>query len=640
MPNGLIFARGAAMNATARRLWRLARQTRAGWWQGGWWWVAYKGLLELARHLQGQGQAAPVPVEEDYARWLITNAQPSGEERLQLRQALARLPKPPLISVVMATHETPREWLCRAIESVLAQSYAHWQLCIADDGSRQPEVTETLRAYAALDDRIRLELRAHNGGIAAALNSALALAEGELVLFLDHNDELAREALALFGLAAARHPAAQLFYADEDKLDAQGQRREPYFKPDWNYFLLLGQNYICHPLAMRRALLQELGGFRVGFDGAQDHDLLLRASERLTAAQIVHIPQVLYHWRMLPGSTAQAVSEKPAGWEGGRRAIREHLARRGIAAVVEAAPEASIYYRVRWPLPVALPKVSILIPTRDGGEMLAGCLRSLRTQTTYGNYEVIVIDNGSREADTLALLQAEEAAGRLRVLRIDEPFNFSRLNNRAVEAAQGEFIVLMNDDIEIITPGWLEEMLGPAQLPEVGCVGARLWYPDERMQHGGCIFALGIAGHAHRFLPRGEVGYHYRAVLQQEFAALTGACLLVRKSLFARIGGLDETLAVAFNDIDFCLRLGQKGYRHVWTPYAEMIHHESATRGQEDAPEKKQRFAREIALMQARWGLPHRRDPASNRNLSGDREDFSLAFPPPPWLPGEMLTDA
>ena len=607
----------AAMKRYIAHAWSWARRGQSVWRQGGWRLLARKGLRRALRCLEVSDQQAAQP--KDYASWLISNAHPHGEESLRLRLALAGYRPPLRISLLMALNETTAETLCSAIEALLVQSYADWQLSIVDDESVASDLVEIARRYASLDDRI-VVLPAKSGMV---INEALAQCTSELVMWLTPAGRLAPQALALFALAAHRHPGARLFYADEDELDEQGRRCAPCFKPDWNPFLLLTGNYIGQPFALRRTLALELGGLREGFSSVAHYDLLLRAAESLMAGQVVHIPQILYH----------GLGNRGADVAAGQHALIEHLARRKIGATVEAAPEVPCRFRILWHLPATPPRVSVLIPTRDGGDMLRRCLARLFDRTRYPNFEVIVIDNGSRDAQTLALLREHEAIGKLRVLRIEEPFNFSRLNNAAVREASGEFVVLLNDDIEIVTPQWLSEMLGPALLPEVGAVGARLWYPDGRLQHGGVIFVLGVAGHAHRFLPKGKTGYCDRAVLLQNFAAVTGACLLVRKSVYLDVGGLDETLTVAFNDIDFCLRLGERGLWNVWTPYAEMVHHESASRGQEDTPEKRARFHREIEIMQARWGLPARPDPASNPNLATDAEDFSLAFPPPPWLP-------
>jgi GT2 family glycosyltransferase len=528
----------------------------------------------------------------------------------------------------MPVYDTPEALLREAIDSVLAQDYPHWELCIADDASSAAHVRELLERYRQADARIRVAYRGRTGNIAAATNCALAQATGEYVAFLDHDDRLHPLALHYVAEAIARNPLAGLVYSDEDKLDAQGRRYEPYFKCDFNYELLLAYNLVNHLAAYRRDLIEELGGLREGYDGAQDYDLALRAVERLPERAIVHVPKVLYHWRAAQGSTAASASNKPHAPDAGRRAVAEHLARRGVGARVTPAPELPHWNRVRFALPQPAPRVSIVIPTRDRADLLAPCLASIFARSSYPSYEIIVVDNGSREEATRKLLAAQPRE-RVRVIRDDSPFNYSALNNAGVRAAAGEFVCLLNNDIEIISEDWIEELVSFAAQPHVGAVGARLWYSDGRLQHGGVILGLGsVAEHAHRFLKKNQAGYFGRAALHQSFSAVTAACLLVRKAIYEAVGGFDEGLAVTFNDIDFCLRVRQAGYRNVWTPYAEMIHHESATRGIDDDAEKRARAMRELQILERRWAAVLGADPAYSPNLTAERFDFSLAWPP------------
>jgi GT2 family glycosyltransferase len=534
----------------------------------------------------------------------------------------------PLFSVVMPVFNPSPIWLEAAIESVLAQTYPRWELCIADDSSTNPEVRALLERFSQQDPRIRVIFREANGHIAAASNTALAEATGDFVALLDHDDELSSHALACVAEAISRNPGVALLYSDEDKIDENGQRYDPYFKCDFNYELFLAQNMISHLGVYRKAVVDAVGGFREGFEGSQDYDLALRVLEHSGAQNIVHIPRVLYHWRATPGSTARDSGEKAYSVTAARRSVQEHLTRSGRGGLVSPAPMAPMHHRVRYALPDVLPLVSIVIPTRDRADLLSVCLESLFSVTHYPNYEVIVIDNGSSEAATHDLF-ARLPQDRARVIRDEAPFNFSRLNNLAANAAQGAVIVLMNNDIQVTTPDWIEEMLSFALQPDIGCVGAKLWYPDRRLQHGGVITGIGgVAGHAHKFLPDGHPGYFNRAVLHQSFSAVTAACLMVRRAVWDQVGGLDESLTVAFNDVDLCLRIREAGYRNVWTPYAEMIHHESASRGMEDTPERIARFETEIQFMKARWADKLLRDPAYNPNLTLDLEDFGLAWPP------------
>ena len=572
-----------------------------------------------------RGQADLV---RSYSSWVAAYDMLGDKELADLRRQLEVLEAKPLISLVMPVYNPQADDLQRAIASVQAQVYPHWELCICDDASPGTQTRLLLEALAREDSRIRLAFHVENRHISRATNTAIGLVQGEYIAFLDHDDELRPHALLCAVQMFVKYPELKVLYSDEDKIDQFGTRFDPYFKPNFNLGLLRSHNYMCHFAVYHRNLIDQLKGLRPGFEGAQDYDLALRAVDAVGPHAIGHVPKVLYHWRTATGSTASGHGNKNYAFEAGRRALSEHLQRRGISGQVEEASEASGMYRIRWQLPDTAPLVSIIIPTRNGHDILRQCLDSLM-QTRYSHYEVIVVDNGSDDPAVLGLLSQREQIGQIKVLRDDSPFNFSALNNRAVhEVARGEFVLLMNNDIEITHPEWLDEMVGPAMEPGVGCVGARLWYPDGRLQHAGVILVCGVAGHAHKLLSRGQHGYMGRAVLAQDFVAVTAACLLVRKSIFNEVNGLDPSLAVAFNDVDFCLRVYQAGYRNHWTPYAELIHHESVSRGYEDTPEKQRRFKGEINILQSRWAALLRNDPCYNPNLTADAEDFSLAWPP------------
>jgi O-antigen biosynthesis protein len=447
---------------------------------------------------------------------------------------------------------------------------------------------------------------AARGRIAIAVDASAGLPDAEYVAFVEQGDSLHALALATMEQAIDRHPGAGLLYSDEDRIDDGGRRFAPYFKCAFNYELLLAQDMIGGLAVYRRALMEEIGPV----SGA--HDRALRAIERLRPEEVVHVPHVLYHR-----------SAEPARAD--RAAVAAHLERRGVRAAVQAAPGVPGMARVRFALPQPAPVVTVIVATRDRAALLARCLAAV-ARSTYRERELIIVDNGSRAADALALIDAQARAG-ARVLREPGPFNFARLNNLAVRAARGEFVCLLNNDVEMLAPGWLEEMVSFALQQGVGAVGARLWYPDGGLQHGGVI--PGLAGdHAHRHLPRGEPGYFGRAAVHQSFSALTGACLLVRKSIYEAAGGMDERLAVSYNDIDFCLRVRAGGYRNVWTPYAQGVHAESASRPRRRTAEEELALANEAALFEQRWGAALRDDPASSPNLSLDRPDFSLAWPP------------
>lgn len=533
----------------------------------------------------------------------------------------------PLISVVMPTYETDASYLAQVIASVQAQHYPHWELCIADDASPTARVREDLRAQAARDARIRLVERAENGHISAASNAALALASGEFVALLDHDDILHPMALYWVARAIREHPDAGLVYTDEDKIDDTGRRHTPVFKAGFNPDLLLGQNAISHLGVYRTSLVRALGGFRLGLEGSQDWDLALRVTEQLAPGQVVHVPLVLYHWREHPASTASSQSAKPYTVTSAERAVREHLARLQIDAKVDVAPEIPTMLRVRHGLPSPAPSVEILIPTRDRANLLRRCIDSIARLTTYPGYAVCLIDNGTTEPQALSLLDEYARRPGFRVLRDDRPFNYAALNNAAASTSGADYLCLLNNDIEVITPEWLDELVSRACQPGVGCVGARLWYPDDRLQHGGVVLGIaGVANHAHHGFRRGELGYLGWMCLAREMSAVTGACLVVARRTYVQVGGLDESLAIAFNDIDFCLKVRQAGLRNVWTPFAELYHHESASRGAEASADQVRRLAQEAATMMARWGALIRSDPNYSPHLT--RIDGSYAIAP------------
>lgn len=571
----------------------------------------------------------PSCVDDAYIAWAREHDTPTAADLVALRESSRLFAVAPTISVVMPVFNTPPRLLEEAIRSILDQSYERWELCIADDASTLPHVRTMLERHAAADPRIKVRFRTSSGNISRASNTALEMATGEFVALLDHDDILPPQALHWVVEAVNRHPDAALIYSDEDKLDADGRRRDPYFKCDFNHELLLAQNMISHLGVYRRDLIVELGGFRSEYDGSQDHDLALRFVAAVPRSRIVHVPRVLYHWRAVPGSTAVSVEAKPHCLDASRRAVAAHLLQVGRGGTVEPAPEAPVFHRVRHPLPADRPLASIVICTRDHGEMLRAAVDSILKRSTYGRYDITIVDNGSRERATLRTLEYLAGHDRITVIRHDCPFNYSRLNNLAVATTRGDLVCLLNNDVEVISPGWLEEMISLAIVPDVGVVGARLWYPDDTLQHGGVIIGVsGLAGHAHPRLPRGHAGHGGRAVLQQELAAVTGACLVVRRSVFDEVGGLDEGLAVAFNDIDFCLRVRAAGYRNVWTPYAELMHRESASRGAEDTAAKRVRLFDEARYMRARWGDALDWDPHYSPHFSTHAADFTLPAAP------------
>lgn len=564
----------------------------------------------------------------NYSEWLRRYDTITDEKRASMRTSMAKFPHIPLISVVMPTYNPNPAWLIEAIESVRSQIYPHWELCIADDASTDKAIHAILEGYAKEDARIKVAFREKNGHISAATNTAIELVNGTWMALLDHDDLLSEHALFWVAQQIVTNSEVGLIYSDEDKLDQSGRRYDPYFKPDWNPDLFLSHNMICHLSVYRIDLVKSVGGFRKDYEGAQDYDLALRCTEQLTPQQIVHISRVLYHWRSHPGSTALAGSEKNYALLAGERALNDHFDRAQITA--KAALLNFGMYRAKYAISAPAPLVSLIIPTRNGLTLLKQCIESILVKTTYKNYEILIVNNNSDDPNTLAYFTSLAKYKRIRVIHDDRAFNFSALNNAAVKQARGEYIGLINNDIEVISPTWLHEMVSLAIQPGVGAVGARLWYPDDTLQHGGCITGIGgVAGHSHKHLSRGHFGYFARAQLIQTLSVVTAACLVVKKSIYQEVGGLDEVnLTVAFNDVDFCLRVREAGYRNIWTPYAELYHHESATRGHEDTPEKELRFENEALYMKTRWGNSLMHDPAYSPNLTLNHEDFSLAWPP------------
>ncbi len=563
--------------------------------------------------------------EESYDEWIIRVEQPSlpsaeEVERLHARDGC------PLISVLMPTFNSDCELLEAAIESVVQQSYGHWQLCISDGGSSDPEVLDLLSRFAARDDRIRVTFQSEPAAIAENTNFALALAEGDYCVFLDHDDLLAPHAMYEFASVLTDQKGLKLVYSDEDKIDENGSRSEPHFKPDWNPDLLLSQNYICHLVAIRRDLLLSCGGCRSGYQGAQDHDLLLRVTHAISADEVYHIPKVLYHWRAIDGSTAASAAAKDYSTNSGVAAIQDYVDQVDERATVEPGKYPNTY-RVVWGIPDEAPLVSIIIPTRDRCDILSQCIDSVIARTDYPNYEIIVVDNESVEPATLEYLKRIETDEKIRVLPHRGVFNYSAINNRAVREARGSVITLMNNDIEVINRDWLREMVSHAIRPGIGCVGAKLLYRNNQVQHGGVILGIGgVAGHAHKYFDADAAGYFSRLHLTQNLSAVTAACLTVRKHTYLSVGGLnDSDLKVAFNDVDFCLKVAALGFKNVWTPYALLYHHESISRGHDNTPEKKNRFINEAVYMQDRWGKQLMQDPAYNCNLTLAHEDFSMA---------------
>jgi GT2 family glycosyltransferase len=560
-----------------------------------------------------------------YERWMLAHRfRPA--DRLRLRDMIAVLPLRPTFSVLMPVYETPEKYLREAIESVIAQVYPDWELCIADDASKEPHVRAILEEYAEYDARIKVVFREKNGHIAATSNSAFALATGEFVALLDHDDVLSPDALFENALAVNRQPDIDVIYSDEDKIDEEGQRSLPYFKPDWAPDSLLSRNYISHLGVYRRSLVEEVGRFRLGFEGSQDYDLLLRVTER--TERVAHIPRVLYHWRVHSGSTAATRDQKGYALDAGLLALQEALGRRSEPGHIVHDEVRSGLYTVRYE--IRRPgKVSVIIPTRDHGEDVDLCLRTLFECSTYKDIEIVLLDNGSRDAESLKIFDqwVQREPDRVKVVRYDVPFNFSAINNYAASQSTGEYLLFLNNDTEIITPDWIEAMVEQAQRPAIGAVGAKLLYPDNTVQHAGVIVGLGgVAGHSHKYFAADAPGYFYTLQTVNNFSAVTGACFMIRREVFEEVGGFDDALAIAFNDVDLCLRIRASGYRNIYLPHVVLYHHESKSRGNEDTPEKQARFLREQQVMHERWKTDTVPDPYYNINLIRDAENYEIGI--------------
>lgn len=564
---------------------------------------------------------AECKVDDPYQLWIIKN-EPKPWELEECRRRADNFGYKPKISIVTPVYNPDRNVLIEMIESVRSQVYQNWELVLVDGASTLSHVKKVLEDSAKEDNRIKVKFLDRNYGIGGNSQEALSLTTGEFVGFLDHDDTLAPFALYEVAKILNQEPDVDFVYSDEDKITEQGKRYDPFFKPDWSPDYFLSCNYLCHLSVIRAGFVKEIGGFRLGVEGSQDYDLFLRATER--SRKIFHIPKVLYHWRAGATSAAGSTSAKPYAYAAAQRAIGEAISRRGIKASVDHIPPG--FYRVKYEL-VGRPKISIIISTKDQVGILRKCIEAVLAKTRYDNFEIIIVDNQSGEHGILDFYrELTEANKRVRVLEYNKPFNFSAINNYAVANLNTDFCLFLNNDTEVISQEWLTAMLELAQRKNVGAVGAKLYYFDNTVQHAGVVIGLGgIAGHPHRFSPRSSPGYMGRLSVIQDVSAVTAACMMVRQEVFREIGGFDEALAVAFNDVDFCLRLRERGYLVVYTPYAELYHYESKSRGSDDTPERRERFSKEIELMRTRWKhILDSGDPYYNPNLTLDRGDLSL----------------
>lgn len=553
-----------------------------------------------------------------YHAWLRNTAEERAQKRNRTATRLGEAPGAPTISVVVPVYQPDPDLLRLCVRSVMRQSWRGWELSLCDDASDDGGRTTALLAeVASTDPRIRVTRLQENRGISGATNAAVAHSTGTLIAFLDQDDEIEEGVLGDIVEAALDHPDVDVLYTDQDKLDLDGVRSEPYFKPGWSPDLLLSNMYMAHLLVVRRELFDRVGGLRSEFDGSQDYDLALRTTE--LARRVVHVPVVGYHWRRTPGSTALDYSAKPYADVSAREALAAAMARRGEPAVVESGL-LECTFRVRRLLPENPPLVSVVIPFHDGARLLWTCVDALERTAGYEKWEALLVDNRSWEPETRAVVARLARNDRVRVLDYDHEFNWSAINNWAADQARGDILLFMNSDVEGRSQGWLSAMVEHAIRGEVGAVGARLLYPDGRVQHVGVVMGLGggVAWHAFCFCPPHGNGHFGHARMIRNYTALTGACLMVARARFEEIGGFDESLPVAYSDVDFCVRLHQKGYLNVFTPFAELIHYEGATRGRGalEEEDKREMFRRYDSLI--------RKDPFFNPNLSPLRSEFQL----------------
>jgi len=529
-----------------------------------------------------------------------------------------------VFSIAVPVFRTPAKFLCEMIESVRSQSFPFWELCLANADPEDREVAEILERYCREDRRIRVKNLKENKGISENTNAALAMARGEFVGLLDHDDLLAQDALYEMAARLEKDEGIDVFYTDEDKVTTDlSEHFQPHLKPDFNLDLLRSNNYICHFFVVRREIAERIGGFRPEFNGAQDYDFIFRCTEQ--AEKIVHIPRILYHWRVHSASTADNPASKMYAYEVGKRAIEGNLERSGVRGVVSLRQDYG-FYDVHYPVE-GEPLVSILIPNKDQKETLMHCIRSVLETSTWKNLEILIIENNSEREETFACYRELEKDPRIRILTYPgKTFNYSAINNFGVQQAKGEYLLFLNNDIEVITPDWIEQMLGNCQRPEVGIVGAKLYYPDNTIQHAGIIIGIGgIAGHAFLGLARAKSGYLHKASLQMDYSAVTAACMMMKAEAFRKAGGFEEKLTVAFNDVDLCLRTVEQGWLVVYDPHVEMYHYESKSRGAEDSEEKLRRFQQEIEFMRTRWiRLLKDGDPNYNPNLTLSKWNYSL----------------
>lgn len=572
--------------------------------------------IEMKRYMIMGTAAEP---EEFYQIWINKNE--PNEEELE-KQKNAKFEINPKISIIIPMYNTPEKFFEELVDGLIEQTYPNWELCLAD-GSQ--EKNEKLEKIYKKDERIKYKFIGENKGISGNTNAALELATGDFIALLDHDDLLPKFSLYEIVKCINKNPDVDFIYTDEDKFEELGGKRyDPYFKSDFAPDTLRANNFICHFSIFKKELMDELGGFRSEFDGAQDYDIILRMSEK--AKKIIHIPKILYHWRVHALSTAKSGgTAKPYAYEAGIKAVQAHIDRIGLKGEVVSGNTLGTY-KVNYEIK-GNPKVSIIIPNKDYASTLKVCLKSIKKLTTYENYEIIVVENNSEEQKTFDYYDEINGKDKVKVVKYPEKgFNYSKIINYGVANSDGEYIIQLNNDTELITPNWIEEMLGFAQREDVGAVGAELFYPDKSIQHAGIIIGIGgVAGHVFRNIPHGMHGYFSKDAMIQNMSAVTAACIMASRKMYEAVGNMDEKFEVAFNDVDFCLKIREQGKLIVYNPYVQFIHYESKSRGFEDTLEKQKRFKGEVERFQNKWKkILKDGDPYYNINLRLDNDQCAI----------------
>lgn len=579
--------------------------------------LKHYGVKEFWVRLHERFEPEEVPYGPWYEQYIPTREELEKQRKKKWNYG-------PKISIIVPAYKTPEAFLRQLMDSLLAQTYANWELCIANASPEDASMEYVLKEYAKKDSRILWKKLEENKGIAENTNEAFAMATGEFAGLLDHDDLLAPNALYEVAKALETEPDIDVLYTDEDKVrgDEVLEHFQPHLKPDFNIDLLRSNNYICHFFVVRKSLLEKTGGFRREYDGAQDYDFIFRCTQ--AAGKIHHIPEILYHWRTHQSSTADNPESKLYAFEAGKRAIEENLRQNGLIGEVSHTKDYG-FYRVKYPVQ-GEPLVSIIIPNKDAKEDLEKCIQSILEKSSYTNYEILIVENNSTGEEIFSYYKELSENSRIRLLRWKREFNYSAINNYGAKKAKGDYLLFLNNDTEVLSPDWIEEMLGFCQRPDTGIVGARLYFGNNTVQHAGTVIGIGgIAGHMFTDMPRERSGYMHKAAIIQDLSAVTAACMMVKRQVFDEVQGFEEQLSVAFNDVDFCLRVREKQYLVVYDPYVELYHYESKSRGAEDSKEKVRRFQSEIEFMRCRWEtLLKKGDPYYNKNLSLVKWNYSL----------------